>query len=243
MIGCRTVAAPVFGLFFCAAGVGSDLTKVDRLLKKEPVYQSKAPKYCLLVFGPEAKTRTWLVLDGDTLYIDRNGNGDLTEKGARVKGEIRANASKRVADFLAGEVLDTDGKTKHTNLSVRQLTLANGKAGHTFVSATVAGKHTYSVAMDLLLGQQFAARPDDAPVLHFGGPLRMELAFPECEELVRGEEIYAMVGTPGLGKGTFASLMHETVPADVHPVAEFEFPNRKPGGPVVKLKVLIKDRC
>ena len=59
-----------------------DLIKIDRTIAKEPVYQSK-PKYCLLVFGPEAKTRVWLVRDGDLLYVDRNGNGDLTEKGER----------------------------------------------------------------------------------------------------------------------------------------------------------------
>src|SRR5215468_22156 len=62
---------------------GADLTKIDRTIAKEPAYKSK-PKYCLLVFGPEAKMRVWLVLDGDVLYVDRNGNGDLTEKGERV---------------------------------------------------------------------------------------------------------------------------------------------------------------
>jgi hypothetical protein len=62
---------------------GADLTKIDRTIAKEPAYRSK-PKYCLLVFGPEAKTRVWLVLDGDTLYVDRNGNGDLTEERERL---------------------------------------------------------------------------------------------------------------------------------------------------------------
>ena len=46
----------------------ADLTKVDRRIRKEPAYESK-PKYCLLVFGPEAKHRVWLVLDGDVLYV------------------------------------------------------------------------------------------------------------------------------------------------------------------------------
>src|SRR4029077_17075723 len=62
----------------------TDLSKIDRRIAKEPVYQTKTPKYCLLVFGPEAKHRIWLVLDGDTLYVDRNGNGDLTEKSEKV---------------------------------------------------------------------------------------------------------------------------------------------------------------
>src|SRR5438270_6084694 len=61
----------------------ADLTHIDRKIAKEPAYKSK-PKYCLLVFGPEAKTRVWLVQDGNTLYVDRNGNGDLTEASKKV---------------------------------------------------------------------------------------------------------------------------------------------------------------
>ncbi|HKA07585.1 MAG TPA: hypothetical protein VKD71_10030, partial [Gemmataceae bacterium] len=58
---------------------------VDRRIGKEPKYQSKTPRYCLPMFGPQRKHRVWLVLDGDTLYVDKNGNGDLTEKGKRIK--------------------------------------------------------------------------------------------------------------------------------------------------------------
>src|SRR6266478_6927907 len=61
-----------------------DYAKMDRTIAKEPAYRSKAPKYCLVVFGPEAKTRVWLVLDGDVLYADRNGDGDLTAKDERL---------------------------------------------------------------------------------------------------------------------------------------------------------------
>ncbi len=70
--------------WLAVAAAAADLTKIERTLAKEPAYQSKTPKYCLMVFGPEAKTRVWLVLDGDTLYVDRNGNGDLTEPDEKV---------------------------------------------------------------------------------------------------------------------------------------------------------------
>src|SRR5262245_47600041 len=63
---------------------GADLTKIDRTIAKEPAYESESPSYGLLVFGPEAKSRAWLVLDGDILYVDRNCNGDLTEEGERL---------------------------------------------------------------------------------------------------------------------------------------------------------------
>ena len=58
--------------------------KVDRAIGKQPSYRT-TPRYCLLLFGPEGKSRVWLVLDGDTLYVDKNGNGDLTEPGEAVK--------------------------------------------------------------------------------------------------------------------------------------------------------------
>src|SRR5262249_25193331 len=62
----------------------ADQNKIDAPLTREPAYQSGAPRYCLLVFGPEAKTRVWVVVDGDNVYVDRNGNGDLTEAGEKL---------------------------------------------------------------------------------------------------------------------------------------------------------------
>jgi hypothetical protein len=54
-----------------------DLSKVDRRLVEPPGLTK--PLYCLLVFGPQAATRVWLVLDGEKFYVDRNGDGDLTD--------------------------------------------------------------------------------------------------------------------------------------------------------------------
>src|SRR5438128_9808598 len=72
-------------LLLAPAAPAADLAKIERTIAKEPAYQTKTPKYCLLVFGLDAKTRVWLVQDGDMLYVDRNGNGDLTEDGKSVK--------------------------------------------------------------------------------------------------------------------------------------------------------------
>ena len=73
-----------------------DLATIDRSLRKEPAYESKQPQYCLLVFGTEAKTRVWVVLDGDVLYLDRNGNGDLTDPGERIAArEVYRNSEER----------------------------------------------------------------------------------------------------------------------------------------------------
>ena len=70
---------------------GVDLKKIDRTIVKEPVYRSKTPKYCLVVFGPEARVRMWLVTDGDRLYVDRNANGDLTDDAGPYLSRTKAS--------------------------------------------------------------------------------------------------------------------------------------------------------
>src|SRR5262249_42662750 len=77
----------LLALTVCGQSVAVDLSRIDRSLRKEPAYQSKVPQYALLVFGPQAKVRVWVVLDGDVLYLDRNGNGDLTDPGERITAE------------------------------------------------------------------------------------------------------------------------------------------------------------
>src|SRR5262245_26057979 len=87
-----------------------DLTRIDRRIAKEPAYRSKEPRYCLPVFGPEAKTRVWLVFDGDTLYADVNGNGDLTEAGER--GVADRNGCCVVGDIVVHPGTSADERVR-----------------------------------------------------------------------------------------------------------------------------------
>src|SRR5262249_48823097 len=61
---------------------------------REPKYRNE-PRYALLVFGPKRETRVWMVLDGTTLYVDRNGNGDLTQPRERLEPNNPADGSNR----------------------------------------------------------------------------------------------------------------------------------------------------
>src|SRR5262249_44106941 len=96
----------------------ADLTKIDRSIAKEPAYKAK-PKYCLLVFGSEEKFRVWLVLDGDILYVDRNGTGDLVGDSKQFKGSVRTfpNSTAIQATFPACEVTSPDGTKTRLSLS------------------------------------------------------------------------------------------------------------------------------
>src|SRR5262249_28937231 len=123
----RWVALTVVLLALPPIAAATDLKKVDRSIVKEPAYVTKQPRYCLLVFGPQATTRVWLVADGDFLYVDRNGNGDLTDPGERVRfSGLREGqgtlAGTREAD--AGDIFE--GKLKHERLTVTQSRVGKG---------------------------------------------------------------------------------------------------------------------
>src|ERR1700704_5406050 len=83
-----------------------DLSKIDRTIKKEPAYKAR-PGYCLLVLGPKADTRVWIVLDGQALYVDKNGNGNLTEPGKCLQVKT---PDQDPAAFDETEITAADGK-------------------------------------------------------------------------------------------------------------------------------------
>ncbi len=63
-MSCLRPILAMLGLLLGSPTSASDLNKIERSILKEPVYKAK-PRYCLLVFGPEARARVWLVLDGN----------------------------------------------------------------------------------------------------------------------------------------------------------------------------------
>jgi hypothetical protein len=231
-----------------AAPAAADLTRIDRTIKKEPAYKGK-PKYCLLVFGPEARTRVWLVLDGDTLYVDRNGNGDLTEPGGRLKV---TTPNQDPASFGETDILGAGGQKKE-KLRFALYGWFNHRQGKTEgvgASVTVSwGGRWYGAWGDGTSELVFADRPQDAPVLHVGGPLQMGFESRYRNAFIRqGAGLYNLavgVGTPGLGKGAFTHLTYwdDGIPKDAHPTAELEFPNKVPGGPPVRVKQVLSERC
>src|SRR5215207_8233400 len=79
----------------------TDLSQIDKTIRKEPPYKTK-PGYALLVFGSEAKTRVWLVQDGEKIFVDRNADGDLTDPAEAIEpSKVRvANSSYRDKEYV-----------------------------------------------------------------------------------------------------------------------------------------------
>jgi hypothetical protein len=244
-----------------------DLGKVERVIAKEPAYKGK-PRYCLLVFGPDARTRVWLVQDGDTLYVDRDGSGDLTRPDAKVMAEKRDDAEPGAYTFQIPEI--RDGSRLHKNLYVGTANIEYLASQDDRVKALLA-KDTqargYYVVIDVempgwkgtgLGGRgrqrafyvdaagvlQFADTPQAAPIIHFGGPWQVTLWGRNQLTIGRETDVFLGVGTPGVGPGTTAWIDYDRViPEDVYPTLTVTYPPKAPGEPLVQERYELKHRC
>ncbi len=237
-----------------AASSALDLTKIDRTIGKEPVYESEEPQYCLLVFGPEAKVRIWVVLDGDVLYVDRNGNGDLTDPGDRVAAE---NVWRQSDERPTIEVIRTFFLPSHHKQSegVNKAPLLSGVPEvnwfhvEQFVprddfpnkaQLEMYRKTPFRVAMAMTNDWQqdawvaFAARPEEAPILHFFGPQQVTLDSPLG--LPRGEFVGFLVGlaTRGIDSVVYTK---QGIPSGARAILDIEFPAGPLGGGLIRRHV------
>jgi hypothetical protein len=250
-----------------SGAAAADLDKIERRIAREPAYKTK-PKYCLLVFGAQAKSRVWLVQDGDTLYVDRNANGDLTEKDNRV---VIKTAGDNYRSFEAGDI--HDGALTHSGLSVTQMKVTRESVGNeqefqrisknnselwtwwvrvtaerdvaADEKATLPKKIGYVINGDGLGYLLFADRPQDAPIIHLNGPWSIGLQDIK-QQLIAGHKTMLQIGigTQGVGPGTFAFVLYpNTIPNDAYPRAEITFPAGRSGDKPVQLKLELKQRC
>ena len=214
-----------------------DLASVQRSIAKEPTYQSKSPKFCLLVFGRDAQGRIWLVIDAERLYADRNSNGDLTDQGEMKRAITWGGKGGTYFEFGALTVMD--GKKVHLAVTHHPKGDQSDR-----MTISVEGRDVQYAGSDWRGPLKFADRPQDAPIVHFNGPLSIR-PFAE-QSLVRGsgmQDFSTMIGTQGLGAGTFAPLYCDQVPKTVHPVAEIEFPPRMNDGKSLRIRVPLDQRC
>lgn len=245
----------------------NDLTTIDRRIAKEPQYETK-PYYVLIVIGPQAEKRAWLVVDGSVLYIDRNGNGDLTEANERVELDVEATKKinvggsgeyKRMNVFDIGQVaglqlrlnfwvLNDDFVPKDDESELlrkyRKERQKNGWANATLWRVTGDGRQAQNPVV-------FCRRPNDAQISHLAGPLTFQLKWGERQSLERAakKNVFDVhIGSRGVPTRNscypvFSPLTTNEVPAELHPVAHFEFPNKVSDKPPIRVEVNLDQRC
>jgi hypothetical protein len=213
-----------------------ELVNIPRTIGEQPVYQSKSPKYCLLVFGPQAETRVWVVVDGNQAYIDRNANGDLTEEGEQV-------SSQSGTGFDLGSIKLSGGATHKLGLSL----LGESRFSMSIVTAETGSRY---VGKNRFPKPQFGDRPQDAPIIHPDGPATLA-PYGELTVIprnpkgsIRNSWLRLTLGSPGHGPCTVTSwssavrCTHKEL-RRARLVADIEFPSRDPrSGPIKSRQTL-----
>ncbi len=250
--------------------LAADLDRIERTIAKEPHYESKQPGYVLLAFGPDAQSLVWLVVDDECVYIDRNGNRDLTDPDERLRAAEVRQLKNPDAEFeeyriyRLGDIAASSATRRYQQLTFRQFRRPTEK----FVANTPEDrqeKATLTAYPNLAgniavqvndyrqnAGPPFGRKASEAPIIHFDGPLTIHVdvddAFVSNPILLRdGQEselsFEISIGTPGLGTHAFAYCDYNIVPVDVHPVVKAEFVNMdRENLPIVKTFVLT-ERC
>jgi hypothetical protein len=229
------------------AAPAPDLSKVERRIAKEPVYQSKQPLYGLYVFGPEARTRVWAVFDRsksdaadyDILYFDRNADGDLTAPDERIEGKDGGSATS----FSIGSFTDAPANQKHTGLTITRRRGGSGagvmlemrwcdkvlvRGGY----APNAGPYT-----------QFASTPAEAPVLWpaADGPFSFQFWLPEPLSIGADSDVKVFLGHQGQGANTFCAVPDTFLPREVPVLATLIYKDSQ--GTERQARSELRERC
>jgi hypothetical protein len=239
MCNSRSVITLTILLISAVPVLAVDLTKIDRAIGKQPTYEFQ-PVYCLLVFGSEAKTRAWLVLDGDTLYVSGSTGGELTK------------ATKRSIDgrrYYHQLITESDGKTTH-DVSIR---VFKSEAGSWYASILAHSPMEYVLKQTTYVNEReigilLANSPKSAPVIHLDGSYTSTLRErgvisngqwirnPGKEESVLHVLIGSNVLTPGQ-KAFVRTWWLYGIPDELRPVAEMQFPHQEANQEPIKMRV------
>lgn len=212
-----------------AAAATNMMTPLDRTLVKEPAYQA-TPKYSLITLGNRREVKVWMVEDGRQLYVDQNGNGDLTDDGPPLQpGKVRdLGANRWDFEYTLEAIAPPDG-TRHTSLVLRRWNYGEGDDSYG-LSLSVNGQMPLYGGW---FGTFWATNRAQAPVTHFGGPFTPRLL--RRKEFTIGEtqqRLSLCFLHPGSGPGAESRLSIEALPRYVVPELTIEWPTAPDRAPL-----------
>jgi hypothetical protein len=240
-----------FGLLLVTAGDAGaadlpDLGKIDRRIVKEPAYKAEQPLYGLYVFGPEARTRVWAVLDKtrpdaadyDVLYFDRNADGDLTAPEERIVGKVAGDS----VTFDIGSFTDPHTRQKHTEMSISR---HGGDSPRTMLHVKWCDKVLIrgGYAPDVGPYTQFAPTPAKAPVLWpaADGPFGFQFWQLKPLPIGQAEDVRVFLGHQGHGRNTFCAVPDTFLPTAVPVLATLVYTDKD--GKERRAQAELRERC
>jgi hypothetical protein len=224
-----------------------DLSKIERTIAVAPKYSAEQQFYALLVLGTDMSKKIWFVVDDDTLYVDKNGNGDLTEDGEKFQAPPKSGlASSLVRDTHSWNHLKLDKRYTDVRVHwglVNMAYPATNPVMERFMETARRTPHPNLSGIRIKIAgtrwqacnAMFATSAAKAPILHMDGPLTLGVLGILSRRLERGEkldDVRLTVGTPGFSDtqaGCFSYLLYKEFPKSARPVLEARFPSGKEG--------------
>jgi hypothetical protein len=201
----------------CAGDELPDLGKLDRTIRKQPVYMSKQPLYGLLAFGPKADKRVWIVLDKskpdtdqyDVLYVDHNADGDLTASNKR----LTAKAEGESGLFTLSKFTDPANGAEHKEFRVR---VTGKERPDVMVNLTWRGKMRMGGGYPPDPGEymKLSLKPESAPVVWFqgDGPFRFQRWYGSKLTVGGADDFKVFLGQIGQGPSSFCAFSEHVLP-------------------------------
>jgi hypothetical protein len=217
-----------------AAKSKSVLESVSREIGKEPKYLHK-PRYALVVLGTNADAKMWVVEDGETLYVDKNFNGDLTDDGPPVERKV----SPDLCDYTLDAVGPEKGP-KHTEFCLRRWGEDKGGAQYGLSLSLNGTTRMYAG----WFGTFWSDSPKTVPVIQFGGPLTPTLLARRgvfaLDSKIDSLDIGFING--GSTEGAKSYLSIEALPEKIVPEVRIDWPVA-PGAAPLQTTEQLTERC
>ena len=225
-----------------------DLTAIDRSIAQEPTYTGDEPLYGLAVFGPQAKTRVWMVLDKsdadadvyDVLYADLNANGDLTETTERFTADEATAGTSR---FNLPDITDPHSGATHTDVKFRA---TRGSEPIFMLSVMWRGELKFGGGYAVVPDNgymRFAESSDEAPIVWMNGdgPFRFQRWYSGELRIGKEDDFKVFLGQEGVGPNSFASFQCHALPREEAVLATLIYTDAN--GQMIDQQYKLKERC
>jgi hypothetical protein len=224
-----------------------DFATVERKIAKPPSVTAAA-RYGLFLFGRDGETRVWAILDRsdpkrevyDVLYLDKNGNGDLTEAGECFHGKAGQYAGAPSSIFEIGEYAPPGGGAAHKDFTitwtpgfgVRFKMLWHGE------KVTFGG---YGPTNDsyAAFGSSIASAPIFVP--GYDRPFAFEVWMPDTLRRGADADVKVFVGNRGDRRGAFSAVDDKFLAVEDSPVATLRYEDRNGAAKVLEWE--LQQRC
>jgi hypothetical protein len=223
------------------------LRNVDRRIANEPKYSADRPLFGLLVFGPAAQKRVWIVLDQsnpkseryDLMYVDLNANGDLTEPAERFAGKLEGNDFR----FRFPDLKDPVTGALHTHFTAR---VSSAPAPTIMLSLVwrdglkMGGGYPQDPENGYL---KFGDKPANAPVMWANGetPFRFQRWYGGKLAIGGDDDFKVFIGQPGGGENSFWAFQEHFLPESEAVQATLIY--RDAADKEQRVICLLKERC